>query len=60
MIRIGHVGLHSAELIKWQKSTHLTINFHICTVSLQSITVNSSDRRNEKEDNVGIKLSSSS
>lgn len=53
-------GLHSAELIKWQKSMRLTINFHVYTLSLQSITVNSSDRWNEKEDNVGIKLSSGS
>lgn len=49
---IGCVGLHSAELIKGQKSARLTINVCIHTLSLPSITATSSDRWSEKEDDV--------
>lgn len=49
---IGRVCLHSAELIKWQKSALLTVNLCIHTLSLPSITANSFDRWSKKEDDV--------
>lgn len=52
MTLIGRVCLHSAELIKWQKSARLTVNLCIHTLSLPSITANSSDRWSKKEDDV--------